>query len=174
MWNNLGTDILCELSKGHVSKYCKGGYFPWGKISQKCCQHLSRGGNFNDISHISFIKSYGFYFAWGKFSRRQYREKHENYPHAKISTFTVHPLYLEISYYMWNQTVNQGVTFDGFPWTYLLSLDKTRVCKTTSVMVKGHVWLWQYSNSWKWKMLFYFLFLQVFLFDKILMIDHGW
>ena len=32
----------------------------------------------------------GFIFAWGKFSRRRlYREKRENYPHAKISTFTV-------------------------------------------------------------------------------------
>ena len=32
----------------------------------------------------------GFIFVWGKISRRrQYREKRENYPHAKISTFTV-------------------------------------------------------------------------------------
>ena len=32
----------------------------------------------------------GFIFVWGKFSRRrQYHEKRENYPRAKISTFTV-------------------------------------------------------------------------------------
>ena len=32
----------------------------------------------------------GFIFALGKFSRiMQYREKRENFPHAKISTFTV-------------------------------------------------------------------------------------
>ena len=33
----------------------------------------------------------GFIFAWGLFShKRQKREKHENYPHAKISMFTVY------------------------------------------------------------------------------------
>ena len=46
--------------------YCKHGYFRWGKISQKCCQDLSRAGNFHDASHISFIKSYGVYFCEGE------------------------------------------------------------------------------------------------------------
>ena len=65
--------------------------FHWGKISWKWWQDLSRGGNFHDhISHISLIKSYGFYFPWGKFSRkRSYREKRQNWPHAKMSTFTI-------------------------------------------------------------------------------------
>ena len=35
----------------------------------------------------------GFILAWGKFSpRRRYPEKPENYPHAKLSTFTVHSI----------------------------------------------------------------------------------
>ena len=73
-----------------LSKYCKRGYFRWGKISRKCWQDLSRGGNIHDTAPISFIKAYGFFFRVGLFSRkRQKREKRENYPHAKISTFTV-------------------------------------------------------------------------------------
>ena len=51
----------------HVSKsrYCKRGYFPWGKISRKCWQDISHGGNFHDTSPIFFIKAYGFYFRVG-------------------------------------------------------------------------------------------------------------
>ena len=46
-------------------KYCKRGYFRWGKISQKCSKDISRGGNFPDSTPISFIKAYGFYFRVG-------------------------------------------------------------------------------------------------------------
>ena len=45
--------------------YCKRGYFRWGKISRKCWQDISRGGNFHDTTHISFIKAGGFYFRVG-------------------------------------------------------------------------------------------------------------
>ena len=52
-------------------KYCKRGYFPWGEISQKIWQDLSRGGKFHDTIHISLIKSYnnimGFIFTWENF-----------------------------------------------------------------------------------------------------------
>ena len=37
--------------------YCKREYFRWGEISRKCCQDLSRGGNFRDTKHISLIRS---------------------------------------------------------------------------------------------------------------------
>ena len=47
--------------------YCKRGYFRWGKISRKCCEDLSRGGNLAML----LIKSYGFYFRVGEFSRRE-------------------------------------------------------------------------------------------------------
>ena len=47
-------------------QYCKRGYLCWGKISRKCWQDLSRGGNFHDISPISLIKPYGFYFPAGE------------------------------------------------------------------------------------------------------------
>ena len=40
--------------------------FAGGKISRKCWQDLSRGGNFHDISPISLLKSYGFYFPVGE------------------------------------------------------------------------------------------------------------
>ena len=46
-------------------EYCKRGYFRWGKISRKCWQDISRGGNFPDTPPISFIKAYGFYFRVG-------------------------------------------------------------------------------------------------------------
>ena len=39
-----------------LSIYCKRGYFRWGGILRKCWQDISRGGNFHDITHISFIK----------------------------------------------------------------------------------------------------------------------
>ena len=45
--------------------YCKRGYFRWGKISRKCLQGISRGGNFHDTTPISFIKAFGFYFRVG-------------------------------------------------------------------------------------------------------------
>ena len=70
--------------------YCKRGYFRWGKISRKCWQDISRGGNFHDTTRISFIKIYGFYFRVGViFAKKAKREKREKYPHAKITTFTV-------------------------------------------------------------------------------------
>ena len=46
--------------------YCKRGYFRWGKIMQKGCQDLSRGGNFHDTTPISLIKSYGLNFRAGE------------------------------------------------------------------------------------------------------------
>ena len=45
--------------------YCKLGYFRWGKISRKCWQDISRGGNFHDTAPFSFIKAYGFYLRVG-------------------------------------------------------------------------------------------------------------
>ena len=51
------------------------------------------GGNFHNNTPISFIKAYGFYIVFlpgDNFREDKKREKHENYPHAKISTFTVH------------------------------------------------------------------------------------
>ena len=45
--------------------YCKRGYFRWGEISRNCWQDISRGGNFHDTDHISFIKAYGFNFRVG-------------------------------------------------------------------------------------------------------------
>ena len=55
--------MICTLYV--YSYYCKRGYFCWGKISRKCWQDISRGGNFHDTAYISFIKAYGFYFRVG-------------------------------------------------------------------------------------------------------------
>ena len=72
------------------AEYCKRGYFHWGKISQKCWQDISLGGNFHDYTPISFNKAYGLYFCAGIiFAKKTKREKRENYPHAKMSKFTV-------------------------------------------------------------------------------------
>ena len=44
--------------------FCKRGYFRWGKISRKCWQDISHGGNFHDTTPISFLKAYGFYYFY--------------------------------------------------------------------------------------------------------------
>ena len=51
--------IISRLSKSSNIAYCKRarGYFRWGKISRKCWQDISRGGNFHDTTPISFIKA---------------------------------------------------------------------------------------------------------------------
>ena len=76
--------------------YCKRGYFRWGKISRKCWQDLSRGGNFHDITHISFIKAYGFYFRAGVFFTKKTKSRktrklppRENFHVYSISYVTV-------------------------------------------------------------------------------------
>ena len=50
-----------------VLEYCQRDYFCWRKISRKCWQDISHGGNFHDttVTHISFIKACGFYFRVG-------------------------------------------------------------------------------------------------------------
>ena len=58
------TSHALEVRLGHL-KYCKHGYFRWGKIWQKCWQDILLGGNFDDTTPISFIKAYGFYFRVG-------------------------------------------------------------------------------------------------------------
>ena len=60
-------DNIFETSELYLAcNYCKRGYFRWGKISRKCWQDISLGGNFRDTTPISFINAYGFYFfAWG-------------------------------------------------------------------------------------------------------------
>ena len=80
--------------------YCKRGYFRWGKISRKCWQDISPGGGgvFSWYYSYFFHKGtvYGFHFRVGvilvKTSKTRKTRKlspRENYPHAKISTFTV-------------------------------------------------------------------------------------
>ena len=59
------TCAICQPYLFWLKSYCKRGYFRWGKISRKCWQDVSRGGNFHDSTHISFIKTYGFYFRVG-------------------------------------------------------------------------------------------------------------
>ena len=67
--------------KSHDQVYCKRGYFRWGKISRKCCQDLSLGGNFRDSSQISLIKSYGFYFRVGEiFAKKTISRKTRKLP----------------------------------------------------------------------------------------------
>ena len=57
---------MCTLHQSvYWITYCKCGYFRWGKISRKCWQDISRGGNFHDTSPISFREAYGFYFCIG-------------------------------------------------------------------------------------------------------------
>ena len=56
--------MTSTLQKNLKAWYCKRGYFRWGKISWKCLQDSSPGGNFYDTP-ISFVKAYGFYFCVG-------------------------------------------------------------------------------------------------------------
>ena len=61
--------------------YCKRGYFRWGKISRKCWQDISRGGNFHETTPFSFINSYGFLFSRGG----NFREEDKSAKNAKIT-----------------------------------------------------------------------------------------
>ena len=66
-----------------------------GEFSRKCWQYLSRGDNLRDTTHIFLMKSYGFYFCMGIFSRkRQFREKREFYPMRKFPRLQ----YIQIQY----------------------------------------------------------------------------
>ena len=58
-------EITGSISITWILRYCKRGYFRWGKISRKRWKDISRWGNFHDITHISFIQAYGFYFRVG-------------------------------------------------------------------------------------------------------------
>ena len=86
------------LSSNLLSKirYCKRCYFRWGKISRKCWQDFSRGGNFHDSTHISLIKSYGFYFRVGEiFANKAISRKSQKITHTrKFPTFTVDDLHM--------------------------------------------------------------------------------
>ena len=97
--------------------YCKRGYFRWGKISRKCWQDISRGGNFHDTTHISFIKAGGFYFRVGvifamknksaknakitpsrKFPRLQYYVSHKVETHENRQFFSTGMEFAENAY----------------------------------------------------------------------------
>ena len=58
-------DFITDMIPAPLFTYCKRGYFRWGKISRKCWQDISRGGNFHETTPFSFISSYGFYFRVG-------------------------------------------------------------------------------------------------------------
>ena len=77
---NRGNYCLNLFSLSVDSKYCKRGYFWWVKISRKCWQDISRGGNFHDSTPISFKKAYGFYFPVGGY----FREEDKSAKNAKI------------------------------------------------------------------------------------------
>ena len=86
--------------------YCKRGYFRWGKISRKCWQDVSRGGNFHDSTHISFIKTYGFYFRVGViFAKKTKSRKTRKLPPREnfhvYSTSRFHMALLEQSRWKW-------------------------------------------------------------------------
>ena len=64
--------------------------FTGGKFRENVGKTFHFGGNFHDTTYISFIKAYGFYFRVGViFAKMTKSRKLENYPHGKISTFTV-------------------------------------------------------------------------------------
>ena len=50
-----GTGTKFTLSELLVVRYCKHGYFRWGKILRKCWQDLSRGGNFQRFYFTFFL-----------------------------------------------------------------------------------------------------------------------
>ena len=65
--------------------------FAGGKFRENVSKTFHVGVIFPILLLFPSERHMGFIFAWGLFSRRrQKREKRENYPHAKISTFTVY------------------------------------------------------------------------------------
>ena len=68
-----------------VSLYCKRGYFGWGKFRENVGKTFHVGVTFT-IFYSYFIQE----GIWDLFSpRRRKHETRKNYPHTKISTFTV-------------------------------------------------------------------------------------
>ena len=66
--------------------------FTGGNFAKMLCwQDISLEGSFQDSTPISVIKAYSVLFKrWGNFREEdKSAKKRENYPHAKISTFTV-------------------------------------------------------------------------------------
>ena len=64
--------------------------FAGGKFRENVGKTFHVGVIFTILLIFPSYRHMGFIFAWGLFSRRrQKREKRENYPHAKIPTFTV-------------------------------------------------------------------------------------
>ena len=95
--------MLCHMPNLCSVDYCKRGYFRWGKISRKCWQYISRGGNFHDTTPFSFIKSYGFYFRVGViFAKKTKAQKSRKLPPRE--NFHVYSI-LELNW-LFNVTIN--------------------------------------------------------------------
>ena len=77
--NNRTSETLYTLTV--INKYCKRGYFRWGKISRKYGKDISIGGNFHYTTRISLIKSYGFNFRAGEnFAKKAISRKTRKLP----------------------------------------------------------------------------------------------
>ena len=77
------------------SGYCKRVYFRRGKISRKCWQDISRGGDFHNTTPISFIKVYEFYIRMGVIFAKKTKEQitRKLPPHKN---FHIYSIYIEL------------------------------------------------------------------------------
>ena len=75
--------------------YCKRGYFRWGKISRKCWQGISCGGNFHNTTPISVIKANGLNFREDKSAKNAKIIPTRKFPRLKYNTCTIVKLRIE-------------------------------------------------------------------------------
>ena len=77
LYPQITADFTLRVSKC----YCKRGYFRWGKISRKCWQDISHGGNFHDSTPYFLHKG-----IWVLLSRGgNFREEDKSAKNAKIT-----------------------------------------------------------------------------------------
>ena len=116
---NFGTLQGCHALHCPCYCYCKRGYFRWGKISRKCWQDISRGGNFHDISPISLIKSYGFYFRAGEiFAKKVISRKTRILPPRE--NFHVYSIIMYKGEVRWiGCLTSQSMVFQSYMWRHI-------------------------------------------------------
>ena len=118
--------------------YCKRGYFRWGKISRKRWQDISRGGNFHDISHISFLQAYGVFFRVGViFAKRTKTQKTRKLPPPK------------------NFHVYSTSSKATFKWSFLSTFEYERGTHTPDCS-------FQHDLVYIWCMICYFVYISTF------------
>ena len=119
--------------------YCKRGYFHWGEISRNCWQELSGGGNFHDISPVSLIKSYRFYFPVGEIFAKMVisRKTRKLPPHGNFHVYSIWNITeLEVQQQYWVMSCDEYASKSTISMCILVAepLQNKRICNRFKIM----------------------------------------